>query len=190
MPVGRVFARHEKDEAERRGRLAVMRMTTTGPRRRPGAVGRRTERGARSSSLPPQPLEMIMTRGLGGHSPANISAHLKGIQFPATKQDLLRQARENGADRDVLETIGHAGPRVPKHGRRDEGFRRRGQRFPRLRARLALIPHFLRPEQQKAGRHERRPALSSAAYAAFRLMLLSAIEVSFWSAAFSSSRVS
>ena len=46
-----------------------------------------------------------MTRGLGGHSPANVSHHLKGIDFPATKQDLMRQARNNGADRAVLEVI-------------------------------------------------------------------------------------
>jgi hypothetical protein len=46
-----------------------------------------------------------MTRGLGGHSPANVSHHLKGLDFPARKQDLMRQARENGADRAVLEVI-------------------------------------------------------------------------------------
>ena len=46
-----------------------------------------------------------MTRGLGGHSPANVSHHLMGIGFPATKQDLIRQARESGAAEDVLEVI-------------------------------------------------------------------------------------
>lgn len=46
-----------------------------------------------------------MTRGLGGHSPANVSHHLKGIDFPANKQDLMRQVRENGADRAVIEVI-------------------------------------------------------------------------------------
>ena len=30
-----------------------------------------------------------MTRGLGGHSPANVSHHLKGIDFPATKPNFL-----------------------------------------------------------------------------------------------------
>src|ERR1700687_124540 len=46
-----------------------------------------------------------MTRGLGGHSPSNVAAHLRGIQFPATKRDLLRQARENDPDQAVLEVI-------------------------------------------------------------------------------------
>jgi hypothetical protein len=46
-----------------------------------------------------------MTRGLGGHSPANVSHHLRGIGFPARKQDLMRQARDNGADRAVMEVI-------------------------------------------------------------------------------------
>ncbi len=46
-----------------------------------------------------------MTRGLSGHSPANVSHHLKGLDFPARKQDLMRQARNNGADRAVMEVI-------------------------------------------------------------------------------------
>ena len=46
-----------------------------------------------------------MTRGVGGHSPANIAHHLKGINFPASKQDLEKHAKDNGADKEVLETI-------------------------------------------------------------------------------------
>jgi hypothetical protein len=46
-----------------------------------------------------------MTRGLGGHSPANITAHLKGMHFPASKEDLLEHARDNGAGQDVLEVL-------------------------------------------------------------------------------------
>ncbi len=46
-----------------------------------------------------------MTRGLGGHSPANVTHHLKGIDFPADKQALVRQAKDNRADDDVLEAI-------------------------------------------------------------------------------------
>ncbi len=46
-----------------------------------------------------------MTRGLGGHSPANVSHNLRGVEFPARKQDLMRQARENGAEPAVLEVI-------------------------------------------------------------------------------------
>ena len=46
-----------------------------------------------------------MTRGLGGHSPANVSHHLKGIGFPASKEDLIQQARRNGAEGAVLEVL-------------------------------------------------------------------------------------
>jgi hypothetical protein len=46
-----------------------------------------------------------MTRGLGGHSPANVTYYLKGIQFPADKRDLLRLAERNGADDDVLDVL-------------------------------------------------------------------------------------
>ncbi len=34
-----------------------------------------------------------------------MSHHLKGVAFPAHKRDLVRQARDNGADNDVLEVI-------------------------------------------------------------------------------------
>ena len=46
-----------------------------------------------------------MTRGLGGHSPANVSHFLKGIDFPAKKQDLMQQAKGNGAEPAVIEVI-------------------------------------------------------------------------------------
>lgn len=46
-----------------------------------------------------------MTRGLGGHSPANVTHHLKGIHFPAKKRDLVQTARKNGAPREVMEEI-------------------------------------------------------------------------------------
>jgi len=46
-----------------------------------------------------------MTRGLGGRSPANVSHSLKGIDFPASKQDLMQQARSNGAEPAVIEVI-------------------------------------------------------------------------------------
>ncbi|MEC9483288.1 MAG: DUF2795 domain-containing protein [Halomonas sp.] len=46
-----------------------------------------------------------MTRGVGGHSPANVTHHLKGIDFPASKGDLEKHAKQNGADEDVLEVI-------------------------------------------------------------------------------------
>jgi hypothetical protein len=51
-----------------------------------------------------------MTRGVGGHGPANIMKHLKGMHFPASKDDILNHARsgagpDTGAVMDVLEQI-------------------------------------------------------------------------------------
>jgi len=45
-----------------------------------------------------------MARGVGGHGPANIMKHLKGISFPASKQDILNHA-ENGEGPDTREVI-------------------------------------------------------------------------------------
>jgi hypothetical protein len=50
-----------------------------------------------------------MTRGMGGHSVSNVTHHLKGIHFPVAKQDLLRQARQNGAAQDIMDVL-HAVP--------------------------------------------------------------------------------
>jgi hypothetical protein len=46
-----------------------------------------------------------MTRGLGGHSPANVTHFLRGVDFPANKGDLIQQARDNGAEDAVLEVL-------------------------------------------------------------------------------------
>lgn len=46
-----------------------------------------------------------MTRGLGGQSPANVTHHLQGIDFPASRADLEECAKTNGAENDVLEVI-------------------------------------------------------------------------------------
>lgn len=46
-----------------------------------------------------------MTRGVGGHSPANVTHFLKGIDFPAKRADLLRHARQNNAEQEVLQEI-------------------------------------------------------------------------------------
>jgi Protein of unknown function (DUF2795) len=48
---------------------------------------------------------MIMTPGLGGQSPVNVTHHLKGAHFPASKDDLLERARDNGAGQDMLEVL-------------------------------------------------------------------------------------
>jgi hypothetical protein len=46
-----------------------------------------------------------MTRGMGGKSPSNVTHHLKGIDFPASRDDLVKHARRQGAERDVLDTL-------------------------------------------------------------------------------------
>lgn len=46
-----------------------------------------------------------MTRGLGADSAANVTHHFKGVHFPASKDDLLARARDNGAGQDVLEIL-------------------------------------------------------------------------------------
>jgi hypothetical protein len=46
-----------------------------------------------------------MTRILGGSSTTNVTYHLQGTQFPASKRDLLLRARDNGAGQDALELL-------------------------------------------------------------------------------------
>ena len=51
---------------------------------------------------------MATTRNVGrggGHSPANVTKHLKGIDFPAKKQDLIKQAQQAKADQDVISEL-------------------------------------------------------------------------------------
>ena len=46
-----------------------------------------------------------MSSGLDGRSPTDVTHHLKGIDFPAGKQDLLKHAKGQGADGGVLDLI-------------------------------------------------------------------------------------
>lgn len=46
-----------------------------------------------------------MAIGMGGHSPSNILHHLKGVDFPADKDALLKQARKNEAEADILDVL-------------------------------------------------------------------------------------
>lgn len=46
-----------------------------------------------------------MTRGMGGQSPANVAHYLKGIDFPANKQDLVKHAQSHKADEEVLDAL-------------------------------------------------------------------------------------
>jgi hypothetical protein len=42
---------------------------------------------------------------MGGKSPSNIAHHLKGVDFPADKRQLVECARKNGAEPEVVEVI-------------------------------------------------------------------------------------
>lgn len=46
-----------------------------------------------------------MAHGTGGHSVADITHHLKGIHFPARKQDVVQQAKSNGAKGDIMQVL-------------------------------------------------------------------------------------
>jgi hypothetical protein len=46
-----------------------------------------------------------MTRGVGGQSPANVQKYLRDIEYPASKDDLIAQAKRNEAPQEILETI-------------------------------------------------------------------------------------
>ncbi|HEV7436560.1 MAG TPA: DUF2795 domain-containing protein [Pseudorhizobium sp.] len=41
----------------------------------------------------------------GGHSPANVTKHLSGIDFPAGKNDLIKHAEKGDSDGDAIEMI-------------------------------------------------------------------------------------
>ncbi|MFH0810059.1 MAG: DUF2795 domain-containing protein [Pseudomonadota bacterium] len=44
-------------------------------------------------------------RGISGRNVANVTHHLKGIDFPAKKDDLISYATEQGADEEVLKVL-------------------------------------------------------------------------------------
>ncbi len=46
-----------------------------------------------------------MATGPAGQSPIDVTHHLKGIHFPAEKQDLVEQAKKNGAPSEIMEAI-------------------------------------------------------------------------------------
>jgi hypothetical protein len=46
-----------------------------------------------------------MARGVGGESPSNVQAYLKGVSYPASKDDLVQAARTNGAPKEVMKII-------------------------------------------------------------------------------------
>jgi len=46
-----------------------------------------------------------MTRGVGGESPANVTTYLKGIDYPAKKDQLIKHAQQNGAESEVVNVL-------------------------------------------------------------------------------------
>jgi len=46
-----------------------------------------------------------MTRGLGGQSPANVQNFLRGVKYPATKEDLIAAGKRNNAPAGVMMII-------------------------------------------------------------------------------------
>jgi len=46
-----------------------------------------------------------MTRGMGADSVSSITPHIAGVRFPATRGDMLRQARQTGAAKDVMDVL-------------------------------------------------------------------------------------
>jgi hypothetical protein len=48
---------------------------------------------------------ILMARGVGGHSSANVPKHLKGPEYTARKEDLRKTARDNHAPAEVIHEI-------------------------------------------------------------------------------------
>lgn len=46
-----------------------------------------------------------MTRGIGGRSPANLQKYLKGADYPASKDDLMDLANDNGAPDEIMDIL-------------------------------------------------------------------------------------
>ena len=38
-------------------------------------------------------------------NPIQLEKYLKGVNYPASKNDLIKQAQQNGADQNVLDTL-------------------------------------------------------------------------------------
>lgn len=38
-------------------------------------------------------------------NPIELQKHLKGVSYPASKQDVIAKAKENGADQELLSTL-------------------------------------------------------------------------------------
>src|SRR5579863_654926 len=47
----------------------------------------------------------LMSHGVGGDAPANVQKYLKGVDYPAKKQELVETAKKNGAPQEVVQVI-------------------------------------------------------------------------------------
>jgi hypothetical protein len=47
----------------------------------------------------------IMTRGVGGQSPSNVQSYLKGVSYPASREDLIAAAKRNRAPEEVMKIL-------------------------------------------------------------------------------------
>ncbi|HOX41117.1 MAG TPA: DUF2795 domain-containing protein [bacterium] len=47
-----------------------------------------------------------MARGVGGKGPANIMKHMKGIKFPATKDEIVKIAQGKDQGPDTEDVVG------------------------------------------------------------------------------------
>jgi hypothetical protein len=46
-----------------------------------------------------------MAYGKGGHAPADVPRYLKGIEFPASRMDLIHHARQHHADPEMIRKL-------------------------------------------------------------------------------------
>lgn len=44
---------------------------------------------------------------VSGHSPSNVTKQLAGIDFPASKDDLIRHAQKGGTDAEAMDILKH-----------------------------------------------------------------------------------
>jgi hypothetical protein len=46
-----------------------------------------------------------MARGVGGRSPSNVQSYLKGVSYPASKDQLIATAKGNGAPPEIVKIL-------------------------------------------------------------------------------------
>jgi hypothetical protein len=73
---------------------------------RSGSQSSRSQQGSQKSQQSgQQSRQQSNTGGTGGHSVANITHGLKGMDFPASKKELIQQAKHNKATKEVSDEI-------------------------------------------------------------------------------------